>query len=236
MDIKFFIPAESMELKKSEDNESVLGKIRGIASTPDIDFEGEKVIQEGLDIKHFLEKGFFNWDHDNSQIVGYPDKDHTKITKDGFYVEGFLLNTPLGKRVWDTSIALEKSGSNRSLGFSIEGQILKQDKKGRIEKARVTNVAITSTPVNSYTSFNTVAKSMISTSNASSLIKESLDGVMRYAQRGIDGDIEVLDSLNSLKSRLNTSQDDEDKRLYLMLFKGLYGADLEDTMKKLKEI
>ena len=78
-DIKVYVPIDTMT--KSEKESGVLGRIKGVASTPDLDRDGEKVMQDGLDISYFLERGFFNWDHDNSKIVGYPDKENTQIQK-----------------------------------------------------------------------------------------------------------------------------------------------------------
>lgn len=247
MNVKFFLPAETLRkaekpIKVGDRKQGTIGKIRGIASTPDLDKEGERVLQEGLDIKDFIEKGFLNWDHDNSRIVGYPDRKNTKMTKDGLFVEGYILDTDDGRRVWDTATALEKSGTDRRLGFSIEGQVLKQDNKGRILKARVTNVALTSMPVNPYTSWNTVAKSLVA-NNArigdNPLIKESLENAKLYCQKGLDGDIEVLESIQNLQDRYNDSTDKDDVKFYLMFFKGMYGDELskntEAIMQELKE-
>lgn len=241
MNIKFYVPITETKMIKSVDNKklkgkSIIGKIKGIASTPDLDYEQEQVVQEGLDISSFLEKGFLNWDHDNTKIVGFPDKKATKLTKQGLYVEGYLLDTEIGRMAWDTANALQKSGTDRRLGFSIEGQVIKQDKKGKILKARVTNIALTPTPVNPYTSWDTVAKSLTANATGNALIKESLENAKIYCQKGLDGDIEVLDSLNVLKNRLNQSENEDDERLYLMMFKGLYGEDLRQTYKKIKEI
>lgn len=247
MNVNFFIPAKTLikaENSNVSDNKKrgIIGKIRGIASTPDLDKEGERVLQEGLDISEFTQKGFLNWDHDNSKIIGYPDSRKTKMTKDGLFVEGYILDTDDGRRAWDTAIALEKSGTDRRLGFSIEGQVLKQDNKGRILKARVTNVALTSMPVNPYTSWNTVAKSLVA-NNAqmgdNPFIKESLENAKIYCQKGLDGDIEVLESIQNLQGKYNDSKDKDDVKFYLMFFKGMYGDELsrnmEAIMKELKE-
>lgn len=238
-DIKVYVPIDT--LTKSKEDSGVLGRIRGVASTPDLDRDGEKVMQEGLDISYFLDRGFFNWDHDNSKIVGYPDKDKTQITKDGLYVEGYILNTADGKRVWDTAIALQKSKTPRRLGFSIEGQVLKRGLNGRIEKARVNNIALTSTPVNTKTSWNALVKSMTGERpyEVSPLVKQSLENVKIACQAGLDGDEEVIKCMDYLITRSNEDTSENGVRTFLRLFKGVEGEELDtytdEVLKALPE-
>ena len=237
-DMQIYVPL--VDLIKSEESKSfnskkgIIGKIKGLASTPDLDYQGEKVVQKGLDISSFLEKGFLNLDHDNSRIVGYPDKNNTKITKDGLYLEGYLLDNSDGRRFWETAVALQKSGTSRRLGFSIEGQILKEDEKGQILKARVTNVAVTSTPCNANATWNAAVKSMTACSTSdTALLKESLENGKIYYQKALDGDREVLDTLKTFKNKLNKSENEDDIKLYLMMFKGLYGSEMEDKVHQI---
>lgn len=238
-DIKVYVPIDT--LTKSKEDSGVLGRIRGVASTPDLDRDGEKVMQDGLDISYFLDRGFFNWDHDNSKIVGYPDKDKTQITKDGLYVEGYILNTADGKRVWDTAIALQKSKTPRRLGFSIEGQVLKRGLNGRIEKARVNNIALTSTPVNTKTSWNALVKSMTGERpyEVSPLVKQSLENAKIACQAGLDGDEEVLKCMDYLITRSNEDTSENGVRTFLRLFKGVEGEELDtytdEVLKALPE-
>ncbi len=238
-DIKVYVPIDT--LTKSKEDSGVLGRIRGVASTPDLDRDGEKVMQDGLDISYFLDRGFFNWDHDNSKIVGYPDKDKTQITKDGLYVEGYILNTSDGKRVWDTAIALQKSKTPRRLGFSIEGQVLKRGLNGRIEKARVNNIALTSTPVNTKTSWNALVKSMTGERpyEVSPLVKQSLENAKIACQAGLDGDEEVIKCMDYLITRSNEDTSENGVRTFLRLFKGVEGEELDtytdEVLKALPE-
>lgn len=238
-DIKVYVPIDT--LTKSKEDSGVLGRIRGVASTPDLDRDGEKVMQDGLDISYFLDRGFFNWDHDNSKIVGYPDKDKTQITKDGLYVEGYILNTADGKRVWDTAIALQKSKTPRRLGFSIEGQVLKRGLNGRIEKARVNNIALTSTPVNTKTSWNALVKSMTGERpyEVSPLVKQSLENAKIACQAGLDGDEEVIKCMDYLITRSNEDTSENGVRTFLRLFKGVEGEELDtytdEVLKALPE-
>lgn len=149
----FFLP---IELEKAgKDGEEM--KIRGIASTADEDVQGETLLPSGFDLKRFLTQGFLNWNHtaksDPSSIVGEPVK--AEITKDNkLYIEGVLYKDhPLAKKVWDLAKTLEKSKSNRRLGFSIEGVATERDFMNPkiVRKAEITGCAITPTPVNKNT-------------------------------------------------------------------------------------
>lgn len=145
----FFVP---IELEKAGNGEKM--KIKGIASTADKDTQGETLIPAGFDLKRFLTQGFLNWNHtsktDPTSIVGEPTT--AKITKDGhLYIEGELYSdSPKAKEVWDLAKVLEKSGSKRRLGFSIEGVALERDFMNPkiVRKAEITGCAITPTPVN----------------------------------------------------------------------------------------
>ena len=235
--MKFFVPARFEKSKDKESLESM--RIRGYASTPDLDRDNEQVIQKGLDISDFVEYGFFNLDHQKDVIVGYPDKEKTKIVDGRFYVEGFILDTVTGRNLWDAAVALQKSKAPRRLGFSIEGDVLAKDSHGKILKAKVYNVAITATPVNPHATWEALIKSMsksLSTNSGSALMTESLEHVMRAFQRALDGDEITLVSIRDWQEKLNKSRDKDDVALYLMLFKGLYGEDLEKKTNELVTI
>lgn len=228
--MKFYIPAE---FKKSKDDKEM--RIYGLASTPDLDRDNEEVVQKGLDISDFLDYGYFNYNHDNSYILGYPDKEKTKITKDGLYVEGNILPTDIGKRIWDTAVVLQKSNAPRKLGFSIEGKVLQKDDKGRILKAKVYNVAITNTPVNTKATWQALVKSLTS-ANGENLIPESVENASRFLTRIKRGDENSLEILEELEHLLNTSKDKRAVRAYLSMMKGIYGEDLEETVNKIMEM
>ena len=129
LNVSFFVPFE-IDLEKSADGEGER-RIRGYASTPVLDRQNEEVLQKGLDISDFLNYGWFNYDHDNSRIIGYPDKQNTRIDGKGFYVEGTILKgVALADQVWELAKALQKSGAPRRMGFSVEGKILEKTDGG----------------------------------------------------------------------------------------------------------
>jgi phage head maturation protease len=145
-----------MDIEKSSVNGDRL--IRGYASTADKDRQDESIIQKGLDISDFVTSGYFNYDHDNAVILGYPSA-NCKVDEKGFYVEGTILKgIPEADRIWDLALALKKSNAPRRIGFSVEGRVLQRD-KGRVVKAKIYNVAITTNPVNTNCTWEAVAKS-----------------------------------------------------------------------------
>jgi hypothetical protein len=143
--------------------------IGGYVSTSHMDRQGETLIQKGLDFSHFLEKGWFNDNHDTAgdSLVGYPTMarlDPLEKGHEGWYVEGELLpeNTnPRADSLWNIAQGLKKGGK-RKLGFSVEGTILDRDAKDPkvVRKAQVREVAITRCPVNTKTSLDVLAKSL----------------------------------------------------------------------------
>lgn len=103
-------------------------RIGGILSTEAPDLQGDIVIQNGLDCRYFLRKGWLTHEHDRGPgaIVGYPDK--TWLTTDngvpatGF--EGHLLiddEHPMAAGIYRTMAALRKGGDERRIGISVEG-------------------------------------------------------------------------------------------------------------------
>lgn len=130
-------------------------KIAGVISTDEVDLQGERVLQKGLDFSYFLKKGTFNYEHQAGaqNMLGYP----TRIRQRKGYteVEGvLLLDKPKARDIFETASAMRKAGGHRTLGFSVEGQVLERDPMDPkiVTKAKVINCAITSNPINPDTS------------------------------------------------------------------------------------
>ncbi len=172
---QFEVPISFFEKANAE--EGFRRRIGGLVSTQSQDQEGETVLQRGLDFAYFLNKGFYNDNHDKKQtgVLGYPDHceyvtkghrlpDNTIAPADGHWAEGYLLEgwEPADK-IWALGQALKKTSGRRRLGFSIEGTIQRRAGPGRkiIAKARVKNVAITHCPVNPETGLSILAKSLL---------------------------------------------------------------------------
>lgn len=235
--LRFFIGADI--LKSGEDDQKRI--IRGYASTEDGDRQGETLVQKGLDITDFVNHGYFNFDHDNSIIMGYPYPT-CKIDERGLYVEGELLKgIPEADRLWNLAIALKKSNAPRQVGFSVEGKVLERD-GNRILKAKIYNIALTTNPVNTNCSWEAIVKSF--NPNSGTLLdsldksleagyevnptetegggvfrKESLEKDLHNLSYVIDNDA----NKKILKERLSTKKSLTDNELivYLQLVKGL---------------
>lgn len=160
-------------------------KLKGIISTEHRDRQGEVILQDGLDFKPFLDYGWFNDNHSSksNDVLGYPEKVYRTTVKgaDGEMiqataVEGYLLPTKRGKELLDISESL-KSDPRRSLGFSVEGQVMSRTEADQsiINQAVIKHVAITHVPVNPNTTLEALSKAMTSQSIAP-VMPESLEG------------------------------------------------------------
>lgn len=234
-DFNFFVDID-VDLEKSNAEDEMI--IRGYASTPDQDRQGENLVQEGLDISDFVNHGYFNFDHDNSIILGYPTK-NTGIDEKGFYVEGKLLKgVPVAERMWKLAVALKKNGAPRQLGFSVEGKVLERE-GNRITKAKIYNVAITPNPVNTNATWEAVVKSFtheieksLEAGYGTSPETQSGGGAMRT--ESIDKELKVLsynlDNFNYWEQVKNSLANGgkvtkSDMIVYLQLAKGMSRAE-----------
>lgn len=151
----FFVPATVT--KGGADGNDRL--IAGIASTNDLDLQGERVVQSGIDVSYFLKHGWINDDHKPGveNKVGEPIE--AKITKDGLWIKASLLK---GKERadywWEHITSLQQSGSKRKVGFSIQGKVQRREGNS-ITKCWLQDVAITASPVNTKT-WGDVVKSL----------------------------------------------------------------------------
>ena len=201
-------------LKAEKDTEQPnTAKIAGVISTEELDLQGEIVKQDGLDFDYFLKKGYFNYEHKAGveNLLGYP----TKVSRenDQTTVEGvLLLDKPKARDIYETALAMKKAGDRRTLGFSIEGQVLERDEMNPkiVKKARVINCAITSNPINPDTNL-ALLKALINKSilgyqtpsisqgnGISSLVPQQLDKILSVQ----DSRIHLYDDLlsNTIKA------------------------------------
>lgn len=237
-ELYFFVPFE-VDLSKSQ-SKCEERRIRGYASTPDKDRQNEQLVQKGLDISDFVDFGWFNYDHDNSIIIGYPDKDNTRIDSHGFYVEGELLKgVEMADKVWDTAVALQKSNAPRRMGFSVEGKVLERGQDGKILKAKVYNVAITPNPINPKSTWDAIVKSfaegaeiigasagystVVGDENSGGVLKkESLEDSLKNLSYLIGSDHVAQMKLRELRDCLNCRQLTKAEAIvYLQISKGL---------------
>lgn len=157
MENKFslFIPIEIEKSNKTGEEKYANMKFKGIASNPNMgdDKQGQWLDPSGFDYNDLLKSGHINfhhlWKDKPLAIIGEPTK--ASLTKNNeFYIEGKLYkDSKLAREVYDLAELLEKNSNTRRLGFSIEGIPLVKDplNENRIIKARISNVAITPSPV-----------------------------------------------------------------------------------------
>ena len=166
--VLFEIPVE-LELTKSAGGKRI---VRGYASTENVDQQGEVILQNGINFEPLLKSGFINYDHQTRSIagammpiiIGYPTK--AEIRDRGLWVEGELLKGDSGNseqlrladEMWELGMALQKSGQDRSLAYSVEGGVVER-KGNRIVKSVVRHVALTHKPVNAEATVELFAKS-----------------------------------------------------------------------------
>lgn len=158
-EVPFQLEGRTVFFEKSDADPGKRRRIAGIISTEARDRQKEIIIQKGLDFEPFLTYGWLNDNHSKATdgVVGYPEKvqqfQKGDVLPNGkiadthcTWMEGYLIEgTSRADSIWELGQALSKSGGSRSLGFSIEGTILKRIGPGKrvVAKAAVQNCAVT---------------------------------------------------------------------------------------------
>lgn len=151
-------------------------RIAGVISTDNLDRQGEKILQDGLDFTPFMTSGWFNDDHRQGPgaAIGFPEKllrfnkgetlpDGSMAKANCHWVEGQLIaGDPEAERLWTKGVALARMQAPRSLAFSIEGAVQRRAAANRkiVTAGVVQNVAITHLPVNSDSKLITLVKAL----------------------------------------------------------------------------
>jgi len=214
----FFSIWTPIDFSKSSGEEKLTkAPISGIVSSDTMDLQGDTILQEGMDWSYFLRRGWINYEHMQGPefIVGVPTSIETKITEKGnaTQIEGhLLLNRPRGKEVYETAKALQEAEINRSLGFSVEGQVLErsEEDKSVITKARILNVSVTAHPVNTDAVLDIIARSVgyqmpaqPSADAMSPLVEQSLERDMSpLTEQSLERDMSGLE--NTVREVLKT--------------------------------
>jgi hypothetical protein len=152
-----FVPIEIIEKgKKDADGLPEELLISGIASTSKngYDKDGQILDMRGFDLDPFKKFGFFNLEHgyartkDASLIVGEPTNAFVDDSGD-LHVSGKLYKeNPKAVAIYKLAQALKKSGSSRSIGYSIEGDATGYDPRNKrvVTKGVLKHMAITISP------------------------------------------------------------------------------------------
>lgn len=153
-----------IKIEKSVDKQTGVKnyKFRAIASDDSEDADQEVLNPNGFQFDSFLSHGFVNYNHNlkNSPkaLVGEPSGAFVN-DKNQFIVDGILYgNSKIARDIVETADMLEKAGSKRKFKLSIEGTPIQRStiNPRRIEKARITGLAITLQPKNANTLFSLV--------------------------------------------------------------------------------
>ena len=184
-DFSLFLPAETHVLEKSLNGKEHGNYVRGWASTPDQDSEGDIVLPSSLDISYFLSQGSINYEHQmGSQYhIGTPTTNTYIDPAKGLFVEAKLdMTNPYARRMWETARRAEQQGKH--LGFSIEGRFSGRDATNPniITSVNVKEVALTTNPANRKATWERLTKSLTAgtetnpaeMTNGEALRKESL--------------------------------------------------------------
>lgn len=145
----FFVPATLSKGRDAKGKEEMW--VQGVASTTDLDLEGETLDPSGYDTSYFLKSGWLKWEHgkDPNQYIGEPTE-ASVTAKNEFFIKGRLYSeSKTAREVYELAEVLEKSNSGRQLGWSIEGKATKRNVQNpkKVEKAMITNVVLTTNPI-----------------------------------------------------------------------------------------
>ena len=139
--------------------------VAGYASTDMEDLQGESIDQDGINCDYLMgPNGFIDYEHNKEEVIGFPTA-NTHIDERGLYVEAELFgNDPNVQKMIKLYKNLEKSNSNKRLGFSIEGIVGEKDPydESIIRQVAITGVAVTKHPANMEATWDLVQKSIFS--------------------------------------------------------------------------
>lgn len=154
----FWIPIDDVQIEKSDKGDKDAYEnmiISGVASDNSEDADGEVLEPSGFDISDFKKHGLINLEHfptrKQSPKAWIGEPLDAKIKDNKFHIKAKLWkDSELAREAYDTMITMQNSGSNRKVGWSIEGNATKRDPANdkRILKAKITNCALTFRPKN----------------------------------------------------------------------------------------
>jgi len=151
-----FIPIE-FEKAKDDKKEGKYDNMVFVSMASDNSEDADEEVLEpsGFDLTSFLKSGKINLEHyttrkgDAYYWIGEPID--AKVKNNKLFIKGKLWKEhPLARNFWDVINIMEKSGSTRKAGMSIEGTAIQRDPHNpkRVIKARIDNAAVTLSPKN----------------------------------------------------------------------------------------
>lgn len=250
-DFKVFVPVD-FTTSKSISSDEHGNYVRGFATTPDQDLEGDIILPENLDISYFMTRGYINYEHQegNAYKIGVPT-DRTFIDpKKGLYVEAKLfMDNPYAQEMWNLAKGLsDVQDEERVLGFSVEGRVLGRDSDNPdvLKGVQVKNVALTTNPANPNATWEALVKSLTTgysiegdREGGDALRHQELAGSIRNLSYQLKDLRETSDGIKwdlVAKSLEEEGRwDDDSALLFLQLSEGLSGDDANRFLKSLDD-
>ena len=136
--------------------------LKGLASNPAKDSDGEYLMPSGFQIDPFMKSGTINWNHQTNKdplsVIGRPTVGTEVVKgKEEFVVAAKLWKGhPRAEQVYNLAQIMEKNGD--ALAFSIEGSVIERDSTNPkiVTKAMITGVAITPNPKNAESNISVI--------------------------------------------------------------------------------
>lgn len=189
-----FLP---MSVEKSDKGKNSDWYIEGLASTPDMDYQGDIIRPDAIDYKTvFEDHGWITYEHgkDVSDIIGEPIDAFTD--EDGFHIKGKLYKaSKKAQEVWNfQNMVSSESSKGRTLGFSIEGPIIARDPADPrvITKVQIKNVTVTYHPANPYAKMEIATKSIDVADLGYEVNPEKMSGISALQRNSVSDAIALL--------------------------------------------
>lgn len=165
-----FIP-----ISKSIQSDGAHGRfVKGWASVPKEDRDGDIILPRELDISLLMRKGYINYEHKKGgkYKLGVPtDKSYVDPER-GFFLEAKLFDdNPYADKMWDLAERINSrevlEDADHMLGFSIEARFSHRDYDDPriLRNVMITNVALTTHPSNTSASWTSFEKSFTTGDN-----------------------------------------------------------------------
>lgn len=193
-DFEIFIP-----ISKSIKSEGEHGRfIRGWASVPKEDRDGDLILPTDLSINPFMNQGYINYEHKKGGIykLGVPtDKTYIDLQR-GLFIEAKLFeDSPYADKMWNLAEKVNSGeldvDDDNMLGFSIEAHYSHRDYDDPriLRNVIVTNVALTTHPSNTSASWSTFVKSF---TTGSDIVGEEDTGGAAFRKQSFARDLRQL--------------------------------------------
>lgn len=172
--------------------------VKGWASVPKEDRDGDIILPRELDISMLMRKGYINYEHKKGgkYKLGVPtDKSYVDPER-GFFLEAKLFdNNPYADKMWDLAERINSGevveDDDHMLGFSVEARFSHRDYDDPrvLRNVMITNVALTTHPANTSASWTKFEKSF---TTGDSIVQDGDTGGQVFRVQSFARDIREL--------------------------------------------